>query len=241
MRICDLRRPHKNGTDDSTIYIVGTGPSLRVFPMDYLQHAPVILLNQAWRYFQDFECLTRISLTVHPELYVDYAKEVPASKNVGMQWVIKKKPPMDYLTLDDPDVFVFTSSTDRKTLQAHPPDTLYLGEGIQGTAMDLACRLGYRTIIMVGCDATSLGGDFHGHDQHVRWLGQDPQDQYALYRRNTADVRRELQETFGVRVLTLSPFIGCGHAEEDYQRLCLERGLAPLPRPKDISPYQRKK
>lgn len=207
------------------IYIVGTGPSLRVTPLSFLQGKYVVGLNQAWRHVK-----TTLNITVHPEL-------VEESRKGGCEsaWVIKKKPPMEFLELDDPEHYVFGTSYSIGAVTARPRDTLYLGEGVQSTAMDLAARIGAKTIYLVGCDAGSLDGDFHGHDQHVRWVGRDPNDQYKMYRDSTAEVR-EVLRGLGVSVLSLSPFIGVHGAKEDYARLKKVFGLERLPTPKDISP-----
>ncbi len=224
--------------DNTVAFVVGTGPSMRCFPTHALKGAFVVGLNQAWRYVTP-----NLMLTAHPELYQEFAAR-PAPRPVApppVPWVIKKKPPMNDLSLDDPQHYVFHTSPEVKTVWERPKDTLYLGEGIQCTAIDLLARMGADTVILVGCDMTDLGGDFHGHDQHVRWLGMKPRDQYALYRKTTAKVRSAVRDRFGVNVLTLSPFVGLGHVEEDYGRLRSELKLKPLPKPKDVSPYLRKK
>ncbi len=226
--------------DDCTVYVVGTGPSLRCMDLKFLAGKCTIGLNQAWKHFTP-----NYSITVHPELVLDYQKEKNAEVTPRpprfaerTQWVVKKKPPMEGLRLDDPDHYVFGTSYDIDAVRKRPLDTLYLGEGVQTCAMDLAARMGARFVVLVGCDGGSLGGDFHGHDQHVRWLGMKPADQYKLYRDTTAAVRAELR-TLGVSVYSLSPFIGVHSAEEDYARLKAELKLPPLPRPVDTSPYTR--
>lgn len=226
MRIADLPRLPPN-TD---VYLIGTGPSLRCLDLSYFDDKVCIGLNQAWRHLK-----TAYSITVHPELVVEYEQ---SDRQTGTQWVVKKKPPMASLSLDDPRYYVFTTSYDVLDVVRRPADVLFLGEGVQTTAMDLAARMGARSVVLVGCDAKSLGGDFHAHDQHVRWLGQRPADQYALYREDTARVRAFLRR-LGVPVMTLSPFIGVDAGEEDYLRLRDELGLEKLPAPKDVSPYRR--
>lgn len=227
MRIGDLYNRHAG----ETIYVIGTGPSLRCVPLRFFKDKLTIGLNQAWRHLP-----TTYSITVHPELVPDYEA---SDKKTGTQWIIKKKPPMLHLELSDPKYYVFHTNYDVETIRKRPEDTLYLGEGIQTTAMDLAARLGAAMIVLVGCDAKRLGGDYHAHDQHVRWLGQTPDQQYLLYRQKTAEARAVLREK-GIGVMTLSPFIGIDSGEEDYQRLRKELKLDPLPEPKDTSPYIRK-
>lgn len=228
MRIQDLEKlPHR-----TTAYIVGTGASLRCMDLGWFRDKYVIGLNQAYKHVP-----CGISVTVHPELVLEYEKTAtdPRPPRLPMKWVVKKKPPMAHLELDDPKYYVFGTSYDVDAVRKRPKDTLFLGEGVQTTAMDLAARMGAKSIVLVGCDAKALGGDYHAHDQHVRWVGRKPEDQYKLYRDSTAEVRAVLRSV-GVGVMTLSPFIGVDAGDEDYARLRRELNLDPLPTPKDISP-----
>jgi hypothetical protein len=221
-------------TDDRTVYVVGTGPSLRCLDLWFLKDKVTIGLNQAWKHLA-----TTYSITVHPELVLEYQKKHgPDAKAWATKWVVKKKPPLGELPLDDPSCYVFHTDYKISTVVAQPADTLYLGEGVQTTAIDLAVRMGARFVVLVGCDGGSLGNDFHAHDQHVRWLGMQPHEQYALYRQTTAAVRAAVR-SFGTAVMSLTPFIGATAAEEDYARLRKELKLEPLPAPVDTSPYKR--
>lgn len=231
MRIQDI--PKVGG--DKTVYVVGTGASLRCLPLGFFGGKTTIGLNQAWKHLP-----CTYSITVHPDLFLEWAEAIKpagriASRWPKTQWVIKRKPPMERLRVTDPHHYVFDTSYDLKTVTDRPKDVLYLGEGVQTTAMDLAARMGAAAIILVGCDAKALGGDYHAHDQHVRWVGRRPEDQYKMYRDSAADVRLALRGV-GVSVMTLSPFIGVDAGEEDYLRLRGELGLDRLPEPKDVSP-----
>lgn len=230
MRIAELRNRHA-GKD---IYLVGTGPSMRVFTAEVLRDKVTIGLNQAWRYAP-----MTYSLTAHPELVLEYLATPAASRNATC-WVVKKKPPMADLTLDDPKHYVFRTSAEVEVVCTRPADTLYLGHGIQCTALDLAAQMGAKVIYLVGVDMASIGGDHHGHQQHVRFHGLPPTDVYAEYRRFTARVRKSIYDKFKIPVLTLSPFLGQDAATEDYLRLLDERGLSKLPPPVDTSGYARK-
>ena len=229
MRINQLYGKHA-GQD---VYICGTGPSMRVFPIDYLRDKVTIGLNQFWRYL-----MPTYNITVHPELLQECYRD---AKKMPSQWIVKKKPPMHELSLDDDRFYVFHTSDKYETVTERPADTLFIGRGVQQTAMDLAARMGASTIVLVGVDMTDLGGEHHGHDQHVRFHGLRPADVYMEYRMFTAEVRRRLREAFDVKVLTLSPLLGANAGTEDYLRLCKEHSLPRLPKPKDTSSYKRKK
>lgn len=221
-----------NRCRSDAIFICGTGPSIRVFPLEILEKAVSIGLNQFWKHAP-----TTYSITVHPELLDAYEAAYPQGGRT--QWFVKKKPPRADLTFDDPRYYVFETSPELKTVTERPIDRLLISEGVQCTAMDLAARMGAKLIILVGCDGTNLGGDFHADSQHVRWLGQKPADQYALYRKRTAQVRKILRDVHEVNVVTMTPFVSAGFPEEDYLRLCQELNLPRLPPPKDTSPYKR--
>ena len=228
MRISEIPKP-----DTDTAYIIGTGPSLRCMPLDWFRDKFTIGLNQAYKHLP-----CRYSITVHPELVAEYCELARTGIPHLTKWVVKKKAPMADLKLDDPNYYVFGTTYDLSEVAKRPKDTLYLGEGVQTCAMDLAFRLGLKYVVLVGCDAAALGGDYHAHDQHVRWLGLDPNDQYALYRDRTAQVRAVLRP-LGLQVMSMNPFIGATGAQEDYERLCRELRLDKLPEPKDTSGYTR--
>lgn len=229
MRIKDLCGQHRG----QPVYVVGTGPSARLFPFDLLRQQVSIGLNQAWRYWPH-----TYSITVHTELVEEYLREAPADQVT--QWIIKRKAPF-LREFDDPGYYVFqTRQGDLTTIQTDDsPDALYLGRGIQQTAMHMAAIMGASAIYLIGVDMCDLGGDHHGHDQHVRFHGLPPADVYAEYREHTAQVRRKIEQEYGIPTLSLSPLLGTGHAEEDYRRLLHERGMKPLPTPTDTSPYLR--
>ncbi len=225
------------------VWVVGSGPSMRLMPPSFLEwlgdNEPVIALNQAWRYWVGLRIGPLWTLTVHPELLVDYLK-LPEGQRALTEWVVKRKPPLN-LSLDARDHWVFDTSPDWDTLVKRPADTLFIGRGVQQTAMDLAARMGAKTIILIGVDMCALGDEHHGHVQHVQFHGVAPSAVYDEYFDWTEKARRILYEAHGVHVLSLNPFLGAaGGYGLQYRRLCRERGLAPLPSPEDVSTYSRK-
>lgn len=227
MKIEDLYGRHKG----EPIYIVGTGPSMRLFPLEFLRDKVCIGLNQAWRY-----CPLTYTISVHPELLIDYQREKHPHKT---QWIVKHKPPLN-LELDDPNYYVFWTQKEDYTIFAKPQlHTLFIGNGVQQTAMHMAFLMEASAIFLVGVDMAELGGDHHAHDQHVRFHGLTPQAVYAEYREKTAAVRVAMQKVRNVPILNISPLLGADSGNEEYLRQCVEKGLAPLPAPKDTSPYMR--
>jgi len=237
MEIFTLYDKHK-GED---IYIVGTGPSMQFFPSEqFFDGRLTIGLNQAYRLAP-----MTYSITVHPELVLEYNR-IPDDKKHATHWCIKAwKGPM-HLSPRHPVHHVFQAGDPR---HGHNPEfiknrvknILYQGRGVQQTAMNLACHMGAKTIILVGVDMCSLGDAHHGVDQHTRFCGLSPDDVYKEYRDFTDHARGLIWEHHGIPVLSLTPFIGLKHAEEDAERLRHQRGIKEPPPPKDISTRMRSK
>ena len=218
------------------IYVVGTGPTGRLLPSSFFNSKTCIGLNQAYKQFN----LT-YSITVHPELEVEYCELAKVKATNVTKWIVKHKAPT-YLKLYDPTRYVFHTSTSWDDFIGKDPDKLFLGRGIQQTAIDIAVRMGAANVILVGVDMDSLGGDHHGHDQHVRFQGLNPKDVYKEYRLWAYKAKKLAREKAGVNVLSLSPLLGCGGDihQEDYVKVRKELGLTALPAPKDISNIKRK-
>lgn len=222
---------------DKDVFVIGTGPSASVFPWEFLNGKFTLGLNQAWRYLPLNYCLT-----AHPELLLEQEQHAEATgQRGGIKWIVKKKPPLEKLTLEDPRYYVYHSREDWGLFAKPEADVLFLGRGVQQTAIDLCCRAGAKSVILIGVDMGSLDGDHHGHHQHVRFHGLAPKDVYAEYRKWTAKARRLAREHYGVPVLTLSPLLGLTAPEEDYKRLHQELGIPKLPPPKDTSGYKRER
>jgi hypothetical protein len=231
MRINTLFKKHV-GAD---IYVVGTGPTTRLFPKNFFKGRVTIGLNQAYKLIEPM-----YSITVHPELELEYRELIKAKKVKPTKWLVKHKAPT-FLRLNDPSIYVFHTSYEWKEFIGGKSDTLFLGKGIQLTAIDLACRMGARSVILVGVDLGDIAGDHHGHDQHIQFHGLSASEVYREYRLWTYKARRLAREKAGVAVLSLYPLLGCGGDvhQEDYAQFRKELGLSKLPKPKDISKYYR--
>jgi hypothetical protein len=68
-----------------------------------------------------------------------------------------------------------------------------------------------------------------------------PDDVYKEYRTFTAHVRQVIRDELKIPVVSLNPFIGVGHSDEDFSRLKEELGMKPLPGALDVSRYDRRK
>ena len=233
MQLKALFRKHAG----SDIYVVGTGPSSRLFPTDFFDNKIAIGLNQAYRRFN----LT-YTITVHPELEIEY-RELHSAKKIATkktQWIVKRKAP-NKLPLHDATRYVFSTSYEWRKFAGGPTDTLFLGKSVCPTAIDMAIRMGAKNVILVGVDMAEMGGDHHATDQHVQFHNLPANDVYLEYRLWAYKARKLAREKAGVTVLSLTPLLGCGGDvhQQDYVRLRDELLLKKMPAPLDISKYDR--
>lgn len=222
------------------IYIVGTGPSMRVFPAEILEGKTTIGLNRAWKY-----CSLTYSVTVHPDLIVEYEKDKERKNKT--QWIVKGQKAPIRASFSDKRYYVFegekpvpTHGFNLKYIRERVRSVLYIGRGIQQTAMNIAAHMGARVIYLVGVDMCSLEGSHHGHAQPIQFHGLNPDAVYKEYRNFTAHVRTVIRDELKIPVVSLTPFIGLDNAAADFSRIKGELGIKPLPGALDVSRYHRR-
>ncbi len=220
-----------------TIFVVGTGTSMRVFPGELFEGRVVVGCNMAWKVAP-----VTYGVTIHPSLNIP--ELLPGEEpRPGIQWITKLRKARKLLTKEQfeemSDRFLYFESEGRPN--AAPPnepndsgrildwvrkptgDFLYQWSSISQTACNLAANLGASAIVLVGCDNRALAANHHAQGQHTRWKGAEPDHRYRQYYEGLAEVRAALRER-GVPVVTLTPFLGLHPAEEDFERLCRELG-----------------
>jgi hypothetical protein len=216
------------------IYVIGTGPSIRVFPRSFLDGKVTIGLNMAWR-----NAPVRYGITIHPDLNVpEFLGETPPCE---ITWVTPLKKSKSLLTPEqfrfaDANFYRFEYQGRQNTQPEHEPsdagrmiewvehpngDSLYVWSSIAQTGANLAANLGARNVILVGCDNGSLASNHHAHSQHTRWKGVPPEHRYDQYYEGMAEVRAALRRR-QVNVVSLQPFLGVAGYEADFARLCAE-------------------
>ncbi|WP_430434141.1 hypothetical protein [Methyloversatilis sp.] len=241
--IRELYGRHSN----SDIYIVGTGTSLRVFPLELLEGKITIGLNQAWKVFE-----TQYAITMMPRLnipeFIDGEMRRPDITWITKPSKIGAQCTPDEIAYAEQHFFGFEndgrasltgldepSETGRVlewVLNPHP-EKLYLWTSISQSAMNLAANMGARNIILVGCDNGAIGENHHAHDQHTMWKGESPDIRYMQYYEGVAEVRAALRKR-GVNVVTMNPFVKIDGADMDFERLCAETGNAKFIHNQDI-------
>ncbi|MBL8842154.1 MAG: hypothetical protein JNL90_11580 [Planctomycetes bacterium] len=257
-RVDELYGRHR-GAD---LYVVGTGASMRVFPLEFLRDKVTIGLNQAWKLLP-----TTYAITMRPELNVPefIAGEAPRPDLI---WITKhnkltSEPQRRFVAEQQQRFFYFR--TEDKSRPAPPPvpsadgkggvepsqagrvldwvarptdDYLYLWTSISQSAVNLAANMGAKNVILVGCDNCALEGNHHAHEQHTFWKGADPDRRYHQYWEGLAEMRPLLRAR-GVTLLTLTPFLGLGQVGEDFAQLCEELAKPKLIVNEDITAVQQ--
>lgn len=234
---------------ESDIYVVGTGASLRVFPKEFFRGRIVVGLNMAWKMVP-----VTYAITIHPDLNVPEFFEGEETRP-DLRWIVALRKAKEELT---PDQFKFAEETfyffeyhGRKNTQFYPEPSdsgriiewiqeptgnyLYNWSSISQAGVNLAANLGAANIILVGCDNCSLTGNHHSHQQHTRWKGADPDYRYRQYREGLIEVRAALRKR-GVRLVSLTPFMGLNSAEAEFGPLCDEFGVPKFIQNQDVSP-----
>ncbi|WP_119458823.1 class I SAM-dependent methyltransferase [Rhodospirillaceae bacterium SYSU D60014] len=237
----------------SDIYIVGTGSSVRVFPLSFLEGKITIGLNMAWKLAP-----VTYGVTIHPDLNVPefMPGEAPRPEII---WITKRRKAKAVLTRTqfaqaDRRFYSFEADGQPNTQPPHQPndagrildwvrrphgDYLYQWSSISQTAANLAANMGAKNVILVGCDNCALLENHHAHDQHTRWKGVDPQDRYRQYHEGLSEVRLALRER-GVNLISMTPFLSLLDPETEFQHLCAELDAPTFVANVDASPADQK-
>jgi len=236
----------------SDIYILGTGASVRVFPLDMLRGRIVIGLNMAWKLWP-----VQYAITMRPELNVpEFMGEPPRPE---ITWITKP----GKLTTDAQRQFVaehaqrfYAFRTDGRKcnlpkdqpseagrvldwVRAPTESYLYLWSSISQSAMNLAANMGARSIFLIGCDNCSIGGNHHAHAQHTFWKGEDPNIRYRQYEQGCGEVREALRQR-GVHVASLTPFLSLSEPDRQFRDLCRDLTVPEYIENPDITAAQLK-
>lgn len=219
----------------SDIYVIGTGTSLRAFPVSVLENKITIGLNMAWKTVP-----VRYGITIHPELSIPefLPEEQPRPE---ITWLTKYEKTKGLVSPDQfkyaEENFYFFDTEGRVNTQPpnRPPDTgrvldwvlsptdnkLYLWTSIAQAGVNLAANMGAKNIFLVGCDNCALLDNHHAHKQHTRWRDASPERRYQEYYEGLAEMRPLLRQR-GVNLVSLTPFLSLASPEKDFERLCEE-------------------
>ena len=234
---------------NADIYVVGTGASLRVFPISFLENKITIGLNQAWKILPVKYCIT-----IRPELNIP--EFVSNERRDEIVWITK----FSKFTNDEQRRFaadnghrfyyfdfVPSQNTERlwpgqaslvgrnlQWVRRSTENFLYLWSSISQAAVNLAANMGARNIILVGCDNAPLLNNHHAHNQHTMWADNDPRVRYGQYYEGLKEIRAALRER-QVTLLSATPFLRIGSCDEEFTALCHELNQPAFVENADIS------
>lgn len=225
MRLRDLRDVYSG----QEIYIVGSGPTTNVFPMDFLSDKICMSLNDS---FKIHPYVAPIAL-MHHQTYCREGNiiEAPLHPNFsGIKYPVVKgtgKQRSEVVDWGSPYYYFFDWSHDIDRIYEMSKNTDHLYYTPEGcslhAAMQLAWIMGARTIYTIGCDSTTLGGKHYAQydknkfrDDEILKRGQTRN--YDSYVKGTLIVQDFLRRK-GVRVLNLSPIVGYHLVDYQYEVL----------------------
>jgi hypothetical protein len=225
MRLRDLRDIYSG----QEIYIVGSGPTTNIFPMEFLADKICMSLNDSFKIHPNIapialmhhETYSRDSNTINAPWHSNFSRiKYPVVKATG-----KKRAEM--IDWDNPYFYFFdwNHNIDRIYEMSKNTDHLYYTpEGCSlHAALQLAWIMGARTVYTIGCDSTTLGGKHYAEYDKNRFrddeiLKRGQVRNYDSYIKGTLIVKDFLRRK-GVNVLNLSPMIGYHMVDYQYELL----------------------
>lgn len=225
MRLRDLRDVYSG----QEIYIVGSGPTTNVFPMEFLADRICMSLNDSFKIHPN---ITPIAL-MHHQTYSREGNTIDAplhSNFSGIKYPVVKgtgKERSEVVDWNNPYFYFFDWNHDIDRIYEMSKNTDYLYYTPEGcslhAAMQLAWIMGARTVYTIGCDSMTLGGRHYAQydknkfrDDEVLKRGQIRN--YDSYVKGTLIVQDFLRRK-GVRVLNLSPIVGYHLVDYQYEVL----------------------
>lgn len=204
------------------IYIIGTGPSMTVFPLDWLRGKTCVLLNDAQKHLPGLGPIA-------------FSNNLKFLAGCGLPYQIVKgrlrfdpDPERDdnHCPWDDPGRYVFSyrerpwdavSHHDLSTLWKEPCHYWNTRRGsVSIFAVQFALLAGAKSITLVGCDSCELGPNAEYIAGKKATAVRHDYDAYAA---GLMTLNREARERFRVPMMTLSPFMGLSRERQQYQEM----------------------
>lgn len=208
------------------VYIIGSGPSIRVFDTSFLKDKCCILLNRASDH-----------LDLGPFAFVNNRGFINPNNQSTTIKVVKAHLKFDgeerednHVTWDHPEYYCFSYTPKDRFIKWNelgwttPIDPLYYWNIHGGSVATFACQFallaGAKSITLVGCDCISIG-----NRNYFTKKSSGPRRNivYDGYRESLHIMQRIARSQFNVPVMTLWPFCGVGRYDEQLE--ALEREL----------------
>ena len=233
MRVSELYP--KSPCRGQEVYIVGTGPTLRVFPVDYLKGKVCILLNNAHRILPG---LGPVAFSNHRAFLQKDNCQCPVQVVKGrLKYDPNPERTDNHVEWEDPKYHVFSyreppwdniSHFDDASLWREPD---FYWNTPHGSVSIFACQFallaGATAIHLVGCDCCEFTGKNADHEKdgllkcasHKARGPKSMRHDYDAYARGLMRMVREGRKRFGVPIFTCSPFPGFGREQEQFREL----------------------
>lgn len=225
MRLRELRDVYSG----QEIYIVGSGPTTNIFPMDFLADKICLSLNDSYKIhpaiapiaLMHHQTYSREGNKLDAPFHPNFSKvKYPVVKGTG-------KDRVEMVDWDNPYFYFFDWSHEIDQIYEISKNTdclYYTPEGCSlHAALQLAWIMGARSIYTIGCDSTTLGGKHYAkfdknkfRDDEVLKRGETRN--YDSYVKGTLIVQDFLRRK-GVRVFNLSPIVGYHMVDYQYEVL----------------------
>lgn len=203
------------------VYIVGSGPSLDVFPRDYLRDKVCVLLNDTHRYVEGGP----VVFSNNRKFIKDAAHPIRVVKG-RLKYDPHPERTDNHVSWKDPRHYVFSyrqppwdkrSHFDWSTLWAEP-DFYWNEPGgtVSIFAVQFALLCGAKDIHLVGCDCSANVAKYlTGKEHRISRVHQD----HDAYARGLLRLFREARERFGVPILSVNPWPGYGREKDQHREM----------------------
>jgi hypothetical protein len=231
MRLRELRDTFLN----QDIYVVGTGPSVNAFPLDFLEDKICLSLNDAYKIHP---AISPIAF-MHHQLYAHAGNSVEAPYHdhlMNIRYPIVKATGRvgdEIFDWDHPYFYYCTWRNDIEniwTVTKETDELFYTPEGccLHGALM-LCWIMGARNIFVIGCDSRTMGGRHYAEYDKNKFrddevLKRGKHRNYDSYVYGTL-IYQEFLRRKGINVVNLSPIVGYHRVDYQYDVL---RGQIPI-------------
>lgn len=217
---------------DRDVHIVGTGPSMSVFPVELLMGNTCVLLNDAQKYFpklgpvafsNNLKFLTDCTLPYQVvKARLKFENPLSASNN--------PEEDDNHVRWEDPRYYCFSyREPPWDKVSHHDETTLWKeecyywaphGGSVAHFAVQFAMWCGARSITLVGCDCAEIGPLKYVKSKKQSKLSRH---NYIAYQYGLLRLSRDAHRR-GVPMVSLTPFFGLGwHIEQFEEMRCLRK------------------
>lgn len=226
MRISDLYSTDLMRGQD--VFVIGTGPSLGLYPPEFFNGRFAILLNDCCRYLPD---AGPIAFTNNRK-FLKWGSQLYKIVKGRLRFDPHPERHDNHVPWGSPDYYVFSYRDDRKKYGGRDdcshfdwsrlwlePD-FYINEpggSVSIFAAQFAAQCGARSIQLVGCDCCEFGDLKYVASKKPR--PEQVHHDYDAYSRGMLRLKYETWKRFGIPIVSVQPFVGLGRHEEQFSQI----------------------